>query len=272
MFYVDRFNLAPYMKKNDYQSTPVEEKATSTTLALKQLNKEAEKKETAAESAKVRCRTCFKEIAPTPRCFGHGGGGGVDESSSSEEDAGPDDEKSLEVEQLANDTKKSRDELLGSIEGNEVYDSESQSDEKTFDPKIIAELIAKNLLVIDNDRESMTLTINLQCNPNSLSKDERNELKKFMEAIITQFDKFKEQHNLPDDCMVIQNNEEGNILSLRISLKPLALYDEFIQHLANNLLPTPAPKLQAKNEPQQMEDEKREIFNPSPFSTQMKPW
>ena len=38
--------------------------------------KEAERKESAAEAAKSRCRVYFREIAPKRLCPGHGGGGG----------------------------------------------------------------------------------------------------------------------------------------------------------------------------------------------------
>jgi hypothetical protein len=34
------------------------------------------KKEQSAESMKTRCKICFKETSPNPKCFGHGGGGG----------------------------------------------------------------------------------------------------------------------------------------------------------------------------------------------------
>jgi hypothetical protein len=87
----------------------------------------------------------------------------------------------------------------------------------------------------------------------------------------------------------------------------LALYDAFIQRLANNLVPIPGPKAQEKDEvtkdqildpnplsmepkpfnkdklskreemesnkniePKKAEEEAQEIFNPSPFN--MKPW
>ncbi|MGC3900913.1 hypothetical protein ACPV5X_02200 [Legionella pneumophila] len=40
-----------------------------------------EKKETALESAKVRCKVCFREISPKRLCGGHGGGGGGSDST-----------------------------------------------------------------------------------------------------------------------------------------------------------------------------------------------
>ncbi|MCW8397897.1 hypothetical protein OQJ26_03720 [Legionella sp. PATHC038] len=261
------------MKKDEHQhaSGPKGEPQTSSTgFALQQLNKEAEKKEAAAESAKIRCRICFKETAPTPRCFGHGGGGGGagdggGSDNTSEKKAGYGDDKSLIKADLVDNTE----ELIGEfsfMEDSEELDPESHSDEKSFDPGVIAELVAKGLLVIDNDRKSMTLTINLQCNPNSLSEEQREELKKFMKAILKEFNAFKEKHHLSDDCLNMTQDEEGNIVSLCMNLPTLKLYDEFIQQLANNLLPTPSPKFQTKGVHKETKN-----FAPTPLSMEPKP-
>jgi hypothetical protein len=282
-----------------------EPKAYSTVLTLQQIRKEAEKKESAVESTRVRCRVCFKEIAPVRRCFGHGGGGGGGSGSgsgnTSDEKASKSDDKTLtKTGPLVDETK----ELIGefsSMEGSEGCDTDSQSDEESFAPEIIAELVDEGLLVINNNRESMTLTIKLQCEPNSLSKEQRQELKKFMSAIIKEFNAFKEQHQLSGDCINMIQDKEGNILSLRISLPTLKLYDEFIRKLANNLLPAANPKLQKKDEEaksfapiplfmalkltikskhnmeietkqnkniasNELKNEEQELFNPSPFS------
>jgi len=103
-------------------------------------------------------------------------------------------------------------------------------------------LIDKGLLLVESDRESMTLTIKLLCDPNELTEEQRKELKKFMTAIIKEFNEFKEENYLSDDCVRITQDEKGNLLSLRIALPTLALYDAFIQQLANNLVPIPRNK------------------------------
>jgi len=288
------------------------EQTSSASITLQLLNKEkeklkeVEKKESAAEGAKSRCRTCFKEIAPTRRCFGHGGGGGGGDGGSgktSEEKASPGEDKSLTKSGKVVETT----DELGEFAS--MGDSEALDLESSFDPEIIADLIAKGLLLVDSDRDSMTLTIKLLCEPNALTEEQREELKKFMEAIIKEFNEFKEENNLSDDCMQMIQDEEGNILSLRITMPTLALYDAFIQRLANNLVPIPNPELQEKDEarksqsvapnplsmepkpsnkdkpskreeiehnkdiePKKTEDkeEEQEIFNPSPFNP--KPW
>lgn len=277
-----------------------ESKITSAALTLQLLNKEKEKsketerKEYAAEAAKIRCRTCFKEIAPKRFCFGHGGGGGGGGDSAVYDEAYEGRTGSEENNSLTNTRKtvETADEMAG------VFGSAGVDSEFGFDPKVIEELIAKGLLLVDNDRKSMTLTIKLLCEPNALTIEQRQELKKFMETIIKEFNTFKNEHNLSDDCMKIIRDEKGNILSLHITLPTLALYDAFIERLANNLVPIPGPQAQKtddvtedqniapnpkdksfKNEhmplykdgvAKKTEEEEQTIFSPSPFNT--KPW
>src|SRR3990167_2291849 len=141
----------------------------------KEKNKEAEKKESAAEAAKVRCKTCFKEVAPKRLCSGHGGGGGGGDSASSdktsEAKSSSGEDKSLTKSQKIVDTS---DEMIGE------FDSEKLDSESSFDPEIIADLIAKGLLLVESDRESMTLTIKLLCEPNVLTEEQRDKLNKFI--------------------------------------------------------------------------------------------
>ncbi|CZH14155.1 hypothetical protein SDA22_12320 [Legionella pneumophila serogroup 1] len=293
------------MKKDKEKHQPVlesitadEPKTSSIALALQQFRKEAEKKEAAEEGAKARCPTCFKEIAPKRLCSGHGAGGSGGDSATSdkktsEEKASPGEDKFLTK---SGKVVGSEDELVG------VFGSEELDLESGFDPEIIEKLIADGKLLVDSDRESMTLKLELQCDPNELTPKQRHELKKFMEAIINEFSEFKEDNHLSDDCIQILQDEKGNIHSLRITMPTLALYDAFIQHLANNLVPVPSPKAQERDEVtkeqsfapnplskeprpsnkdqsstqeaneihNKSEDGEQEIFNPSPFN--MKPW
>lgn len=281
------------MKKTKEKHQPVSESITagepqtsSIALVLQQFRKEAAKKEAAEEAAKARCGVCFKEIAPKRLCSGHGGGSDEESDSAtsdktSEEKASPGEDNFLTKPRKVVET---TDELIG-----ELYSG--SLDKQNFDPEIIEALIAQGRLLIENDRESMTLTIKLLCEPNSLTEEQREELKKFMEAIIKDFNKFKEENHLSDDCVHITQDEEGNLLSLRISMPTLTLYDAFIQRLANNLVPTarekneatkdqslapnplsmePKPSSSTTREKIEKNEEKQEFFNPSPF--QMQPW
>lgn len=300
--------LESFMKKDQEKekhrlvSVPTitsEPKTSSASITLQLLNKEkekikeAEKKESAIEAVRVRCRACFKEIAPKRLCFGHGhghgGGGGGDSATSGktyEEKASSGEDKFLtEPGKIVETT----DEMLGEPS------SEKLDFESSFDPQIIAELIVKGLLLVDSDRESMPLIIQLLCEPNALTEEQKDKLKKFMEAIIKEFNEFKEENDLSDDCMQIIQDEENNIHSLRITMPTLTLYDAFIQRLANNLVPIPSSRAQEKDEitkaqrldpnPFSMkpkrsssahekvegnENKEQELFNPSPFK--MKPW
>jgi hypothetical protein len=118
---------------------------------------------------------------------------------------------------------------------------------KMFNSEIISELLSKKLLMIDNDKERGILTIKLQCDPKLLSEEQRNELKKFVNTILKELDAFKKEHKISANCAIINKDNEGNILSLRIALPVPKIYDTFIQRLAvKNLLPTQNIKQQAK--------------------------
>ncbi len=266
--------MRPLMKKNKEKQQPVPQPTTtgepqnsSASITLQLLNKEkqqikeAEKKEAAAEAAKVRCRTCFKEIAPKRLCSGHGGGNGGGDSATSDKTS--EEKPTSGVDQSLTISNKVDETSDGILDG---FGSEELDLESSFDPKIIEELIAKGLLLVENDRASMTLTIKLLCEPNVLTEEQRKEFKKFMEAIIKEFYEFKDENNLSNDCMSIIQDAEGNILSLRINMPTLALYDAFIQRLANNLVPVPNPKAQEREEV--IKDQR---VAPNPFSMQPKP-
>lgn len=234
------------------EATPVGDLTSSASITLHLLNKEKEKmkeiekKESDAEAVKVRCRVCFKEIAPTPRCFGHGGGGGggggdggagkeAEEKSQGQDKSPTSSGKIIETSDGLNE--------FASIGENEDFNSASD-----FDPDLISELIDKGLLLVDSDRESMTLIIKLLCEPNELTEEQRKELKKFMEAILREFNNLKEENNLPENCITIIRDEKGNISSLRITMPTLALYDALIQRLANNLVPIPSLNAQQRDD------------------------
>ena len=48
-----------------------------------------------------------------------------------------------------------------------------------------------------------------------------------MEAIIKEFNEFKKENNLSDDCLQLIQNEEENILSLHITMPTLHLYNGY---------------------------------------------
>ncbi|MBA3537981.1 MAG: hypothetical protein H0T84_15480 [Tatlockia sp.] len=294
------------MNKDKFQTSPQPLQTSSTTLTLQQLNKNTERGEAAAESMRSYCKDCFKETSPNRKCGGHGagggGGGGSGSGSQSEEKASQGDGKSLTSKpDQSLDTDGQLSSESGSLGTGDSPASESQVDENSFDPDIIADLVDKELLVISNDtndRLEKTLSINLLCEPDLLTQVQRHELKKFMSAILKELKEFKEEHQISEDCVNIIQDEKGNIISLQISLPSLALQNAFIQRLTENLLPTtdlkkqkaqssaptplstePKPSNYKKDKEEDpeiygkaKEDGELETFNPSPFSTKVTPW
>lgn len=274
--------------KND----KTESQLASAKFILDQLNKkEAERKEAAAEAAKSRCRICLKEIYPIRRCFGHGSGESDGAGDPSEEKTLLNDEAfSTHSKRMLEDTEKCISELDSMKENKEL----ELLNEKHFDQSVITELLKKGLLLIDNNRASMTLTIKLLCQHHFLTKAQQDELEKFMKIALNEFNAFKKQHHLSHNCIQVIRDDKKNILSLRMTVPTLALYDAFIQSLTNNLLATLNPALEQKNKSQEEQntalnpfsmepkikpakqekikaDEdngKNEIFNPSPFEIQ----
>jgi hypothetical protein len=248
---------------------------SSIALALQKLTKEKEMKQAdekmSAQAPKVPCKSCFKETSgPNKRCFGHGGGGGGGDSSTSTAKASPSgdnpsDKQGINLANMEN--------LIGEFdlmgEGQEL---ESPAAETTFDLKIIAELTEKEILLVTNDRESKTLTI--QFKPELLLTDKQREqaqlqVNKYIQAIVMEFNDFKTEYNLEhpdhqlaDDCIKIIKDKD-NFVYLSITLPTPALYDAFLLRLANNLVPTPEPKAQDQNEARQRP-------MPTPFSMEPK--
>jgi hypothetical protein len=139
-----------------------------------------------------------------------------------------------------------------------------------FNPDVIAELLAKKLLFINNDRDSGILTIKLQCDPNLLTEDQKNELKKFVDAILKELDEFKKENGISANCATLEKDKEGNILSLRINLPTPKIYDDFIMRLADkNLLPM--QNIQQEAEEKILYEEGKNHFNPTPLSTKLMP-
>lgn len=183
------------------------------------------------EASRLYCKLCKQEIFPDFRCVCSGGGGGGGGGGGESEEKASKDEGQAPVtgtEQII--------EAVGEV-GNE--DSEQlQLEEGGFNPEVISELLSKKLLVIENDRESGALTI--QCDPNLLSTEEKNEVKNFVKAILKELAKFKEENGISYDPEKIEHDHEGNIRSLRISFPHShpTIYDSFIDRLASkHLLP-----------------------------------
>ncbi|WP_419420776.1 hypothetical protein ACNVED_05635 [Legionella sp. D16C41] len=215
---------------------------------IQKLIKEAEKKEAAIEAMRSRCKICFREISPRRVCGGHGGGGGSggggeSSTNSAKETTSLTSDKSLASQPVH---ERSWDDFVDFPKIDDNLDM--ALNEESFNPNIIADLLNANLLVIDNNRDANTLTIKLQCQPDSLTAEQRLALKKFINAILKEFHEFKKEHHIPNECLNIVQDNKGNIYALSIKLPTQALHDAFIHRLALNLLPSPTLKSYATKE------------------------
>lgn len=211
------------------------------------------------------CSICRANRVPPP-CRGHGGqsGGGSD----SEKKADKSDK------QAPANTPGQLIDTMGQVVVNATTQAldykglsqQSQLTEKIFNQEIISDLLSKNILVINNDRDSGILTIKLQCKPNLLSEEQKNEFKKFVDTILEELDEFKKEKGILTNCETVEQDNVGNFLSLRITLPTPTAYDAFIQRLASkNLL----LKQNIEQKENVAYEENMNHFNPTPLS--MKP-
>lgn len=201
------------------------------------------------------CPVCEKLGRPPGPCRGHAeGGGGSEETAtvdqgSSQALASTSDQLTSTVSQVAD--------VVTDDKG--VDQQQYQSNQSIFNPILISDLLSQKLLVIENDRNSGTITIKLPRNPNSLSEEQRNELKKFVDTILKELDEFKKEKGKSANGITV-TIEKDNI---RITLPTPTMYDAFIQRLnSKHLLPT-------QNIEQNEKQEGRNYFHSTPLS--MKP-
>lgn len=231
------------------------------------LNKAQEKKKAALEAMCVRCKICFKEISPIPRCFGHGSGGGSGGGG-----AGDSAGKGNNSYALSNGAAKidmvhfgvDSASYLNGVNVNDCRRVETIGGK--FNPAIIAEMVEKKLLMIENNPENGSLLIRLLCDHKLLSKEQNDALKKFMEEILKELKDFIKSKGIGADCHAIERDKSGNIVLLRIALPTPKLYREFMQQLANNLLP-----ISIINQQERKSEEKRNYFIPKSFSNKPNP-
>lgn len=282
----DLTSLTPLTKKqsNDIAANPKLMEDSPLKLDINKLNKEKEKKDAAEEAVKTRCKTCFKEISPQRKCFGHGGGGG-----SSDELEDDDSKEGYEPEPFENTSPADQltPEELPIDEGINARGGSGQQTEEElqFDLERIMELV-----VFNNDSGKGILTI--RAKPGHLVGDEK-EIEEFLKAIEAAFEQFrsdlKKQGIAVDDFTCIHNKNE-----LIIRIPSPKYFDAFIQDLAaKKLLPsentkqneslhnatvsptpfalTPSPIRSKKDDSKQDDIEEVRRSNLSPFSTELKP-
>lgn len=242
--------------------------ATENLEKEKQQQKQVQTQKEAAEKAKPKCKVCKKYLFESPRCTCVGGGGGSG-GGDAEERAGKEDSTVLikTMGQIDIETHIA-DISIQAITGDILEQLSKQlSDDTNFNHEVISELLSSKLLVIDNDREKGILTIQLQCDSNNLSPEQRNELKKFLRAILNELHDFKKENNLSAQCYTIEQENNGK-LSLRIMLPIPTLYDAFIERLAKQYL-LPIQNIEQQPGEKVLYPEGVNHFNPNPFSTKL---
>jgi hypothetical protein len=114
----------------------------------------------------------------------------------------------------------------------------SESENEEFDSEEISDLLSNNALVIDNEKQFGSMRLRLLYNPGLLTGKASFELRRYMDTILRELEEFKREYGITVDCLKIERDSAGNILSIRILLPRPELYDAFMQRLASkNLLP-----------------------------------
>lgn len=220
--------------------------------------KEMQKKRDNDQAVKRYCMTCKKETLPVRLCVCSGSGSGPAASG------GESSEDRMEMKSVSASTGSASDKQSAK---SEVGKSWSDAVKPTLTPKetmigIIADLLAKKLLTIEDNKGLCTLTI--KCDPKLLSESQRKAVKEFVAMVQNELDAFKNKNGLSDkDCFVrMEKDKQGNIVSFAITIPNPTLYDAFIQQLSNKNI-VGFNKHQTQNE--------TSAFNRTPFKTKPTP-
>lgn len=225
-------------------------------------NKFAQEQLDKANEPKTRCITCKMETSPKMRCICSSGGGSG--SSSGSQDDKKDSLAHAQSSSINSAEKKDADPIMVSGEA-----TKNPAD-LSFDRGVINDLIKRNLLTYNDNKELGILTIkctNLQV----LIPEEKIELQKFMKSVVQAYKEFLKENGLKKKDYPIHiksSNKDENITAIKISLSNPKLYDAFISKLINkDLVPTQAWEASLKKS----SVEPGNKFNPSPFKMKPKP-
>lgn len=128
-------------------------------------------------------------------------------------------------------------------------------------PQILSKLLSEKLLTVEYNNATHTLTLKLQ------HSSQREELDKFAELFLKEWNVFKTENGLADKCAVIDKDSNGNIRSIHITLPTQELFTTFIQKLeSKNLLPAQTMNQQEKS----ANSKAPSMFKPAPASPAQK--
>src|SRR3990167_4284526 len=233
--------------------------------------KKAQQDKDNAQAAKSFCKTCKMEIYPAflcgcgGGCPGGGAGGGGDSGANGSDKS----------ELKSTNVTSAKDGI--SSERPSVIQNNGKDWSKFTTPvltpretmlKIIAELLAKKLLTIDDNKALCTLTI--KCDPKLLSDLQRAAVKDFVNELKKELEDFKDKNGLTDkDCtMKSATDDNGDIISFSINIPNPKLYNQFIDQLQkNNLIPSQEMSQQEKLS----NNDSEKPFHPTPLPIKLKP-
>lgn len=159
----------------------------------------------------------------------------------------------------------------GNKQGAESSDSKTLSNTPpAFNPIVISTLLAEQLLDIDSNRYNGVFTIQLQCKPEHLSNEQKDELEKYIECVLNELEEFKKEHDITADCKPIFQSANGKLLSLSVKL-PTELNEQFLIHLNNKNLLVTTSNVNLQDDDRPTEEKPRSLTKISPLKTRLKP-
>lgn len=108
-----------------------------------------------------------------------------------------------------------------------------QSTDVSFNPAVISQLLSDDKFNKLFSIEKTELGIKVECKPELfkfLSAEQNNELKKFFDHILKEFNALKEKNeNISDRCCNVFKDKQGHYLSLKIDIPNIELCNKFMK-------------------------------------------
>jgi hypothetical protein len=232
----------------------------------KQIETKESIKKDLAFKAEPKCSICGKFYFKAPSCSGHGGG--TSDGAGSDQTDSKETAKETGLSNGSASTTSHASSIAITTQSDEPR-SIIQMDSKRFVPEIISDLLAKNLLVIDNNKELGILNIKLNFAPKLLSVEQRLALNKYIDMVLKALSEFKKEHGITAKCYQREKDSAGNTMALRITLMTPKVYDAFILRLANQFL-LPQPIIQQQGNKKVLYQPGINYFQATPFAIKPK--
>ena len=236
--------------------------------------KESEFKKNNAKAAMRFCKKCHFEIWPEFRCGCGGGGGGSSGSSGGSESSGED------KKEMKGATGSVKSDMPGKPAESTKHEGKDwgRFAAPALTPKstilgIIADLVARKLLILEDNKGLCTLSI--KCDFKLLTELQRDAVKQFIKEIKEELKDFKEKNELKKDkdYFVTESDKHDDLFILKINIPDPKMNNKFIEQLqSKKLLTTQAMSLHDADKIH-LKDKSEKPFHPKPkqLSTKLKP-